>query len=153
VSEVRRQTPAPGGRRLLRRDVEEKLKEPPATSFNEEMGELQGQLGTSPVTAVSSFDLGGKEGTMTPRPLPRNPSVKLINDEARNLLYDFHQGNALAPARHSLFGALSDTASPRLADAQHLIAREYGFASWLKLKRRVDELVRGSDSSEELEGL
>jgi hypothetical protein len=90
---------------------------------------------------------------MTPRPLPRNPSLKLINDEARNLLYDFHQGNALAPARHFLFGALSDTASPRLADAQHLIAREYGFASWLKLKRRVDQLVRDSDSSEELEGL
>ena len=59
---------------------------------------------------------------MTARPLPRNPNLKLINDEARNLLYDFHHGNTLAPARYSLFDSLSDTVSPRLVDAQHLIA-------------------------------
>jgi hypothetical protein len=117
------------------------------------MRELQGHLGTNKVTAVCACHLDGKEGTMTPRPLPRNPNLKLINDEARNLLNDFHQGNTLAPARHSLFDSLSDTASPRLDDAQRLIAREYGFASWLKLKQRVDKLIRDFDSSEELEGL
>jgi hypothetical protein len=97
--------------------------------------------------------LGGKEGNMTARPLPRNPNLKLISDEARNLLYDFHHGNTLAQARYSLFDSLSDTVSPRLADAQHLIAREYGYASWPKLKQRVDELAGDSDALEELVGL
>ena len=85
---------------------------------------------------------------MTARPLPQNPNLKLINDEAKNLLHDFHHGSTLAPARYSLFDSLSDTASPRLADAQHLIAREYGFASWPKLKLRVDELAGDSDPLE-----
>ena len=89
---------------------------------------------------------------MTARPLPRNLNLKLICDEARNLLYDFYHGT-LAQARYSLFDSLSDTVSPRLADAQHLIAREYGYASWPKLKQRVDELAGDSDALEELVGL
>jgi len=90
---------------------------------------------------------------MTLRPLPRNPNLKLISDEARSLLYDIHHGNTLAPARYSLFDSLSDTVSPRLADAQHLVAREYGYASWPKLKRRIHELAGDSDPLEELVGL
>ena len=89
---------------------------------------------------------------MTARPLARNLNLKLICDEARNLLYDFHHGT-LAQARYSLFDSLSDTVSPRLADAQHLIAREYGYASWPKLKQRVVELAGDSDALEELVGL
>jgi len=90
---------------------------------------------------------------MTARPLPRNPNLKLISGEARNLLYDIHHGNTLAPAHYSLFDSLSDTVSPRLADAQHLIAREYGYASWPKLKQRVRELAGDSDALEDLVGL
>ena len=79
---------------------------------------------------------------MTPRTLLRNPNLKLINDQAKNFLQDFHQGNVLALARYSLFESLPDTSNLRLADAQQMIAREYGYASWPKLKQHVDALAR-----------
>ncbi len=88
---------------------------------------------------------------MSPRPLPRNPNLKLINSEARRLLEDFRQGNPRALARYSLLDSRPDRANLRLADAQLVIAREYGFASWLK--QHVEALARYSDSSEGLEGL
>ena len=90
---------------------------------------------------------------MSPRPLPRNPNPKIIDAEARRLLEDFRQGNPRALARYSLLDARADRSNLRLADAQRVIAREYGFASWLKLTQHVEALTRNSDSSEELEGL
>jgi hypothetical protein len=90
---------------------------------------------------------------MTPRALPRNPNLKLINDQARHLLQDFRQGNAVALTHYFLFDPLPDTPNPRLADARNMIAREYGYTSWLKLKQHVDALAHDSDSLEELVGL
>jgi hypothetical protein len=90
---------------------------------------------------------------MSPRPLPRNPNLKLINAEARRLLEDFRQGDPRALARYSRLDARADRSNLRLADAQRVIAHEYGFASWLKLKQYVESMTRNSDSSEELEGL
>jgi tetratricopeptide (TPR) repeat protein len=90
---------------------------------------------------------------MTPRALPRNPNPKLIDAEARRLLRDFRQGTAPALTRYSIFDSLPNTSNPRLADAQLIIAREYGYASWLKLKQRVDVLSRESAILEELVGL
>jgi hypothetical protein len=90
---------------------------------------------------------------MTPRTLLRNPNLKLINDQAKNFLQDFHHGNVLTQARYSLFESLPDTSNLRLADAQQMIAREYGYSSWPKLKLHVDALARGSDTLEELVGL
>jgi hypothetical protein len=90
---------------------------------------------------------------MSPRPLPRNPNPKLIDAEARRLLEDFRQGNPRALTRYSVLDARPDRSNLRLADAQRVIAREYGFASWLKLKQHVEALTGNSDSSEELEGL
>ena len=90
---------------------------------------------------------------MTPRTLLRNPNLKLINDQAKNFLQDFQQGNVLALARYSLFESLPDTSNLRLADAQQMLAREYGYASWPKLKQHVDALARDFDSLEELVGL
>jgi hypothetical protein len=98
-------------------------------------------------------DADGKGGDMTPRTLLRNPNLKLINDQAKNFLQDFHQGNVLALARYSLFESLPDTSNLRLADAQQMIAREYGYASWPKLKQHVDALARDFDTLEELVGL
>jgi len=90
---------------------------------------------------------------MSPRPLPRSPSLKLINAQVRNLLRDFRQGNALALARYSRFDVRPpDTSTPRVCDAQLIIAREYGYASWPKLKQHVEALARNSDSLEELDG-
>ena len=90
---------------------------------------------------------------MTPRALPRNPNFKLINYEARHFLQDLRQGNALALTHYCLFDSLPDIPNPGLADAQHMIACEYGYASWRKLKQHVDAMARGSDSLEELVGL
>jgi hypothetical protein len=90
---------------------------------------------------------------MTPRALPRNPNPKLINDEARHSLQDFRQGNALALTHYSLFDSLPDTPNPRLADAQYMIAREHGYASWRKLMQHVDAVARDSDTLEGLLGL
>ncbi len=90
---------------------------------------------------------------MSPRPLPRNPSLKLINAEARILVEESRQGHPRALTRLSVLDARPDRSNLRLAEAQLVIAREYGFASWLKLKEHVERLTRNSDSSEELEGL
>jgi hypothetical protein len=38
--------------------------------------------------------------------------------------------------------SLSALVAPRLADAQHVIARDYGFASWPKLKEHVEAATR-----------
>ena len=90
---------------------------------------------------------------MTTRTLFRNSNLKLINDQAKNFLQDFHHGNALALTHYSLFDSRHDSPDPRLADAQHMIAREYGYASWRKLKQHVDAVARDSDTLEELVGL
>jgi hypothetical protein len=88
---------------------------------------------------------------MTPRTLPRNPNV--IDDEARHLLQDFRQGDTSALARFFLLNRLPDTPNPRLADTQHMVAREYGYASWPKLKQHLDAVAHDSDTLEELVGL
>jgi hypothetical protein len=93
------------------------------------------------------------EFVMFPRALPRNPNPKVINDQVKSLLRDFRQGTASALTRYSLFESLPNTSNPRLANAQLIIAREYGYASWLKPKQRVDVLARESAILEELVGL
>jgi hypothetical protein len=90
---------------------------------------------------------------MTPRVLPRNLNFKLINYEARHFLQDLRRGNALALTHYCLFDSLPDNPNPGLADAQHMIACEYGYASWRKLKQHVDAMACDSDTLEELVGL
>ena len=58
------------------------------------------------------------------RDLPSQPSLEYLRKQAKDLLSELQQGN---PAL-------------QLADAQHALAREYGFASWPKLKAHVDAL-------------
>jgi len=79
---------------------------------------------------------------MTPRTLPRNPNLKFFNLQAKNLLRDFREGNALTLARQSLVDSLFDTSDLRLADAQYVVARDYGYAGWSNLKQNVDALSR-----------
>ncbi|HWJ15198.1 MAG TPA: ankyrin repeat domain-containing protein [Gemmatimonadaceae bacterium] len=56
-----------------------------------------------------------------PRVLPEHPSLEHLKKQAKDLLHD---GGAT-----------------RLADAQRLVAREYGFPSWAKLKAHVESFV------------
>jgi len=69
----------------------------------------------------------------------------------RVLLFRYFSLTALLSevhARHNICPV-----SPGLADAQDLIARQYGYASWPKLKQRVYELAGNSDALAELVGL
>ena len=53
-----------------------------------------------------------------PRPLPDNPDLRHLKDQARDLL--------------------AAGAAASLADAQFRVARSYGFASWPRLKAHVE---------------
>ena len=76
------------------------------------------------------------------RPLPPRPSLEFEHKEAKALLRRLRAGDpdslTRARERHSSI----DPARPRLADAQLVIAREYGFASWPKLVRYFKDLER-----------
>ena len=56
-----------------------------------------------------------------PRVLPEHPSLEHLKKQAKDLL---HAGGAA-----------------RLAEAQRLVARDYGFSSWAKLKAHVESFV------------
>jgi ClpA/ClpB-like protein len=80
------------------------------------------------------------------RPLPGAPSLEYERKEAKSLLRQIHAGDADALRRvystHPV--ALRDRRPDKLklADAQHVIAREYGFASWPRLVEYFEELER-----------
>lgn len=58
------------------------------------------------------------------RNLPPHPNLEHLRKQAKDLLHDLQQQNP----------------DSKLADAQFAIAREYGFASWPKLKAYVESL-------------
>jgi hypothetical protein len=57
------------------------------------------------------------------RELPERPHLEYLRKQAKELLRTMPQG--------------------RLADAQHTLANEYGFATWAKLKSHVVTVLRG----------
>jgi hypothetical protein len=70
------------------------------------------------------------------RPLPPRPSLEYERKEAKALLRRLRVGEPDALARARAQQAAFDFTAPsraRLADAQLVIAREYGFASWPRL--------------------
>src|SRR5579872_2339944 len=54
------------------------------------------------------------------RQLPEKPNLEFLKKQAKELLRTVGQG--------------------KLADAQHALAKEYGFATWAKLKAHVESL-------------
>jgi len=68
------------------------------------------------------------------RELPSRPNVEHLKNQARTLLRQ--AGDPPAKARFAAVGVISD--KPKLADALHVIAREYGFDTWPALKLHVD---------------
>ena len=67
-------------------------------------------------------DTGQYGGEMS-RTLPSNPSLEYLRKEAKALLQQLQQRDATV----------------RLADAQHELARAYGFASWPRLKAHLED--------------
>ncbi|HXN23806.1 MAG TPA: ankyrin repeat domain-containing protein [Candidatus Dormibacteraeota bacterium] len=76
------------------------------------------------------------------RELPANPNLEHLKKQAKKLLHDVQVGEPAAIERFRSLVSLSATASPKLAEAQHVIALEYSFASWPELKEHVDSLAR-----------
>ena len=65
------------------------------------------------------------------RVLPQHPNLEYLRKQAKSLLVEMQQRNATA----------------QLSDAQHALARDYGYASWPKLKAFVDaQSAAGSQS-------
>jgi hypothetical protein len=74
--------------------------------------------------------------------LPAKPCLKDIEKEARNLLHQMHRGDAVALARWHSLDPEAGAFQPRMVDVQYLVAREYGFRSWQKLKNHLSTPVQ-----------
>ena len=74
--------------------------------------------------------------------LPPYPSLASLHNQAKQLLLAHRAEHADARRRirsaHPRFTEASTAQALRLADAQFVVAREYGFDSWPKLKRYVE---------------
>ncbi|HEU4722918.1 MAG TPA: hypothetical protein VFS59_16275, partial [Gemmatimonadaceae bacterium] len=73
------------------------------------------------------------------RSLPPHPDLDQQKKLAKELLRAYRAGDAEASAR--MRAALPDKRELSLTDAQYVLAREYGFASWLELKEHVERLT------------
>jgi ankyrin repeat protein len=79
--------------------------------------------------------------------LPAAPDLAQQRKRAKELLQAVRAGEAAALARlrygHPRFANAPDSAlrAAKLHDAQWVIAREYGFSSWTRLKAHIDEIT------------
>ena len=77
---------------------------------------------------------------MSLRELPARPNLEHLKKQARLLLRGSLQAEPSALDRFRDAQVSLATATPKLADAQHVIAREYGFDNWANLKAHVGAL-------------
>ena len=75
------------------------------------------------------------------RELPAKPNLEHLKKQAKEILHDFRQNKPDAVERFRAFALGSTPADAKLSDAQYVLARDYGFASWPKLKEHVDSLT------------
>lgn len=74
------------------------------------------------------------------RTLPERASLEFLTKQAKDFLRDVKAGDAIARERLRAWGPPDASDQPKLTDCQHALAREYGFASWPKLKAHLDTL-------------
>jgi ankyrin repeat protein len=72
------------------------------------------------------------------RSLPTRPSLEWLRKQAKELLKTYRAGDVVAAAEVERFEGRPDLTNFALADAQRVLARAYGFASWTKLKQHVE---------------
>jgi ankyrin repeat protein len=77
---------------------------------------------------------------MMSRALPERADLGFLAKQAKDFLRDVKAGDAIARERLRVWGPAGASDRPKLADCQHALAREYGFASWPKLKAHVESL-------------
>ncbi len=84
---------------------------------------------------------------MPVRRLPSNPNLDHLKHQAKDVLKE-HSARTPGVAQrirefHPRFSRATDAeifdAQLRLSDAQLIIAREYGFPSWARLKRHIEK--------------
>jgi ankyrin repeat protein len=76
------------------------------------------------------------------RSLPPHPDLAQQKRQSKELLRAFAAGDIEARAR--VRAVLPDKEHIVLADAQFVLAREYGFANWSALRQHIDERVESS---------
>lgn len=76
------------------------------------------------------------------RPLPPRPSLEFEHKQAKALLRRLRAGDPISIARARTRHPVLDVSKLRLADAQLVIAREYGFTSWPRLVQYFGDLER-----------
>ena len=72
------------------------------------------------------------------RSLPQQPSLEQLKKQAKELLEQFRAGEPVAAAEIRRFEHNPDASDFALNDAQRVLARAYGFASWPKLNAFMD---------------
>src|SRR3954470_9199460 len=80
---------------------------------------------------------------MPSRDLPARPHLDHLKHEAKALQRAFHAGDAAAVAR--VRAVVGEPREVRLTDAQRVIAREYGFPSWARLRAQVESIRAAED--------
>src|SRR4051812_9295728 len=76
------------------------------------------------------------------RSLPENPNLDQLRKQAKELLKSYRAGEDEAVAEVGRFERKPpDQAAFLLADAQRVLARAYGFASWAKLKQHAEGIT------------
>lgn len=74
--------------------------------------------------------------------LPPVPSIEHLKKQAKDLLKAFRRND---PKVTETFATLQLKSAPKLADAQHLIAKKYGFQTWAELKLHAAATAQISD--------
>ena len=72
------------------------------------------------------------------RSLPSQRTFEDIRQEARELLRDLRRQDVAAIRRQYSLDCEAGEFPARLADAQYIVAREYGYRSWQNLKQRLE---------------
>jgi hypothetical protein len=80
------------------------------------------------------------------RTLPARPSLEQLRKQAKDLRRLFESGDTSAAQRFR--NVLAKSTEPSLADAQFVIAREYGFDSWPKLAAHVEAINPSSRAAQ-----
>ena len=75
------------------------------------------------------------------RRLPARPSLEQLHKQAKELLNQYRANDSAAIARfRSATPHAGEAQITALADAQFVLAREYGFGSWAKLKHHIEAM-------------
>ncbi|MGH7712848.1 MAG: ankyrin repeat domain-containing protein, partial [Gemmatimonadaceae bacterium] len=75
--------------------------------------------------------------------LPARPDLEHLKKQAKALLHDYTKQEPAAVERFRSLGA--PPVKPKLADSQHIIAREHGFGTWAELKAHVESISHEQD--------